>query len=300
MPVIPNDWRRGVTIVELLVALTLFGLLATVTLRLVRDQQRFQVGALEIIDTKRSARQAIDLLYGALRPASPADVYGASDSSIAFRSTQGVSHLCAVDTARTLLTLPQATGDDDDGLSTFLTMPRAGDSLLAFDPGEMMAGDDDTWSAHVLTSDPVGGTCPLRPAGLASRTTAGIAITVAPPLAQTVIVGVPVRFFRPSVYSLYRGSTGEWMLGYSTCAAGTCTPRQPLSGPYSPVASDGARGIAFSYFDVHGAATSDPSRIARADVVARSRSTSILDAGHLRGQRYHDSLAITIALRNRP
>jgi hypothetical protein len=66
------------------------------------------------------------------------------------------------------------------------------------------------------------------------------------------------------------------------------------------VASDGARGIAFDYFDVHGAATSDPSRIARADVVARARSTSILDAGHLRGQRYHDSLAITIAFRNRP
>ena len=89
------------------------------------------------------------------------------------------------------------------------------------------------------------------------------------------------------------------MLGYSTCAAGTCTPRQPLSGPYAPAASDGARGVAFAYFDADGAPTSDRSRIARADVVARSRSASILDVGHVRG-RYHDSLAITIALRNRP
>lgn len=301
MPLTPNDWQRqGVTLVELLVALTLFSLLATVVLRLVRDQQRFQVGALEIIDTKRNARQAIDLLYGALRPASSADVYGATDSSISFRATYTASHLCAVDSSRTLLTLPHAAGDDDSGLSTVLAMPRTGDSLLVFDPAERQAADDDTWTAHVVTSGPGGGACPMRPAGLATRTTSGLAIAVAPPLTQTTGVGVPVRFFRPSAYSLYRSSTGEWMLGYSTCAAGTCTPRQPLSGPYSPVASDGARGIAFDYFDVHGAATFDPSRIARADVVARARSTSMLAAGHLRGRRYHDSLAITIAFRNRP
>jgi prepilin-type N-terminal cleavage/methylation domain-containing protein len=301
VPLRPNDWRRqGVTLVELLVSLALFGLLATVVLRLVREQQRFQVGALEIIDTKRNARQAIDLLYGALRPASSADVYGVSDSSISFRATYAASHLCAVDSARTLLTLPHAAGDDDSGLSTVLAMPRAGDSVLVFDPAEGQAGDDDTWTAHVVTSGPAGGMCPMRPMGLASRTTAGLTVSVAPPLTQTAGVGAPVRFFRPSTYSLYRTSTGEWMLGYSTCAAGACTARQPLSGPYSPVASDGARGIAFDYFDVHGAATSDPSRIARADVVARARSTSILDAGHLRGQRYHDSLAITIAFRNRP
>jgi prepilin-type N-terminal cleavage/methylation domain-containing protein len=300
VPLTPNDRRRqGVTLVELLVSLTLFGLLATVVLRLVRDQQRFQVGALEIIDTKRSARQAIDLLYGALRPASSADIYGASDSSISFRSTIAGSHLCAVDSARTLLTLPHAANDDDSGLSTVLAMPRAGDSLLVFDPAERQDGDDDTWAAHVLTSDPARGTCPMRPAGLAARTTSGLAIFVAPPLTLSVGVGAPVRFFRPSAYSLYRSSTGEWMLGYSTCAAGICTPRQPLSGPYSPAASDGARGIAFEYFDVHGAATSNASRIARADVVARARSTSLLEAGHLRGQRYHDSLAISIAIRNR-
>jgi prepilin-type N-terminal cleavage/methylation domain-containing protein len=294
-----NDWRRGVTIVELLVALTLFGLLATVMLRLVRDQQRFQVAALEIIDTKRSARQAIDLLYGALRSASPADVYAVSDTSIAFRATHAASHLCAVDTSRTLLALPQAA-DDDGGLSMFLAMPRAGDSLLVFDPGDMLAEEDDTWRAHVLTAGPAGGTCPMRPTGLASRTTAGISIAVTPALAPSVEVGVPVRFFRPSAYSLYQSSTGEWMLGYSTCATGVCTVRQPVSGPYSPIASDGTRGVAFTYFDMYGTPTSDRSRIARADVIARSRSASILDAGHLPRQRYHDSLAITIALRNRP
>jgi hypothetical protein len=39
--------------------------------------------------------------------------------------------------------------------------------------------------------------------------------------------------------------------------------------------------------------------VARVDVVARARSPSVLDVAHVRGQRYQDSLAVTIALRNR-
>ena len=290
----------GVTLVELIVALTLFGVLATVMLRVVRDQQRFQVGALEIIDTKRNARQAVELLAAALRPVSAADIYAASDSSIAFRAIHGVSHICAIDSSRMLIALPAASAPDVTGISTFLTMPRAGDSVLVFDPGDRYSADDDTWRPHVLVADPGGGVCPLRPTGLASSSTAGLAISVAPPLAASIGVGTPVRFFRPTTYSLYRSSAGEWMLGYVACAAGACTARQPLSGPYSPSTSDGARGVAFEYFDALGAPTCDPSRIARAHMTARSQSGSILNFGHVRNKRYQDSLAITIGLRNPP
>lgn len=294
--------RPGVTLVELVVAFTLFGIVATLMLGVLRGQQRFHVGALEIIDTKRSALQAVHLLYGELRAASAADIYAISDSSVAFRATLGASHICAIDTARASITLPSATMAQATGLSAFLTMPRAGDSLLIFDPSDAPTGDDDRWHAHVLTADPSGGTCPLRPVGLATRTAEiamGIAITVTPALTQSILVGSPVRFFRPASYSLYRSAGGEWMLGYSTCAAGTCRGRQPLSGPYLPFAGGGAGGIAFRYFDANGTPTSDRLGIARLDVVARARSASVLDVAHVRGQRYQDSLAVTIALRNR-
>jgi hypothetical protein len=98
---------------------------------------------------------------------------------------------------------------------------------------------------------------------------------------------------------LYRSTGADWMLGYSTCVAGTCSVRQPLSGPYLPFASGGAGGLAFRYFDAQGAPTSERWRIVRVDVVARARSASVLDVAHVRGRRYHDSLAATIALRNR-
>ena len=293
--------RRGVTLVEMVVALTLFGVVASVILSVLRGQLRFHVGSLEVIDTKRSVQQATELLYGELRTTSTADIYSVSDSSVAFRTAVGASHLCAVDSARTSLTLPSTRTTRAAPLSAFLATPRAGDSLLIFDAGNTPDPADDRWHSHVLTADPRGGPCPPRPLGLASDATeaAGIALAVAPAVAENVIVGSPLRFFRPASYSLYRGTGATWMLGYSLCAAGTCTPRQPLSGPYLPFASGGAGGIAFEYVDVEGVATSDPRRVARIEVIARARSAAALTMGHLRGQRYQDSLAVTITLRNR-
>ena len=298
----PLRRRPGVTLVELVVALTLFSVVATIMLSVLRSQQRFHIGSLEIIDTRRSAQQAIDLLYSELRATSTADVYSMSDSSVAFRSMLGTSHLCAVDSGRGAITLPSTRARRPAPLSAFLTFPRAGDSLLVFDPGETPDRDDDRWHPHVLVTDPGAGVCPPRPAGLAADAieSAGFGVQIAPPIARTVTAGSPLRFFRPATYSLYRGSGATWMLGYSSCAAGTCTARQPLSGPYLPFASGAGGGIAFTFFDVDGNPTADPSSVARIDVVARARSLSTIDVGYLRGRRYQDSLAVSIALRNPP
>ncbi len=298
----PNTARRpGVTLVELLVALTLFGVVATIMLTILREQQRFHSGSLEIIDTRRSAQQAIDLLYGELRAISGADIYSMSDSSIAFRTAIGAAHLCAIDSGRASITIPSTRTTRVAPLSTFLALPRAGDSLLVFDGGDAPEPDDDRWHPHVLVADPGGGACPRRPHGLASDAieASGTAFRLAPPLPASIAVGSPLRVFRPASYSLYRGSGATWMLGYSSCAGGTCTVRQPLSGPYLPFTSGGGGGIAFAYFDAQGAPTSAGSQVARIDVIARARSTSAVQVGHVRGQRYRDSLATTIALRNR-
>ena len=54
--------RPGVTLVELVVALTLFSIVATIMLTMLRGQQRFHAASLEIIDTKRATQQATGLL----------------------------------------------------------------------------------------------------------------------------------------------------------------------------------------------------------------------------------------------
>lgn len=291
--------QAGVTLVELIVALTLFGLVATIMLSVLRGQQRFHLGSLEIIDTKRNVHQATELLYGELRAASTADIYAISDSSVSFRTTIGTSHVCAIDSVRSSITLPSTRTTRAAPLSAFHTLPRPGDSLLVFDPGDVPAADDDRWHPHVIVTER-GAPCPYRPFGLASDAAEafGTGVTITPPLATSVPVGSPVRFFRPASYALYRGSGSTWMLGYSSCAAGACTTRQPLTGPYLPFASGGGGGVAFQFFDREGALTTDRSRVARIDVVVRARSPSTVHVGHVRGQRYQDSLAVTVALRN--
>jgi prepilin-type N-terminal cleavage/methylation domain-containing protein len=291
--------RPGVTLVEMIVALTLFGIITTIMLRMLSEQHRFHIGSLEIIDTKRSTHQAIQLLYGELRALSTADIYAMSDSSIAFRTTHGISHICGIDSARASIALPSTRTTRFAPLSALLTVPRAGDSVLIFDPGDAPDPADDRWHAHLLVADLGSAVCPPRPFGLASNAaeTAGIAIAIVPPVTATVPIGSPLRFFRPARYSLYR-SGSSWMLGYSLCAASVCTTRQPLSGPYLPFASGGAGGVVFQYVDAQGATTSDRSRVKRIDLVVRAQSASTLDLGHLRGQRYQDSVTMTIALRN--
>jgi type II secretory pathway pseudopilin PulG len=282
---------------ELVVALTLLGVVATMILETLRGQQRFQVGMPQIIDAKRNAHQAVELLYGTLRGASSKDLYAIADSSISFRAIIGASYICGIDSAGTSITLASA---DERSLSTFQTTPRAGDSLLIFDPGESSTPDDDRWSSHTLTANPSGGLCPTRPIGLSTRVggSQSLGITITPGPTSNVVVGTPVRFFRPTRYSLYRGSAGEWALGYATCAAGACSTRQPLSGPYLPFAPAHAGGVSFEYFDARGSPTSDPANVVRIDVVTRTRTTSRVEVGHVREEHYTDSAAITIALRN--
>jgi type II secretory pathway pseudopilin PulG len=284
--------------VELVIALTLLGVIATMMLGTLRGQQRFQVGMLQIFDVKRSSQQAVDMLYASLRGASNSDLYAITDSSIAFRATFGASHICAIDSDRSSLTLASAA--DDTGLSTFLATPRAGDSLLIFDPGNSPTPGDDGWSSHTLSANPSGGLCPARPTGLSTRIAGSnaIAISINPPLGPNSFVGSPVRFFRPTRYSLYRGTGGEWVLGYSTCAAGTCSARQPLTGPYLPFAGGHAGGISFEYFDRQGLPTSNPANVASIHVIARARTASPITAAHLHGEHYTDSTAVMIALRN--
>jgi hypothetical protein len=268
-------------------------------LGVVQGQQRFHVGSLEIIDTKHNVHQAGALLYGALRGVPNVDLTAISDSAVAFRATIGTGFICSIDSSRSSVSLPGLRTGRTAPLSAFLTMPRAGDSLLVFDSGADAGDRDDAWQLHVLTVDPRAGICPGRPLGLASDAGdgSGIILSVAPPLAADVGVGAPVRFFRPANYSLYR-SGSAWMLGLAVCAAGSCTARQPLSGPYLPFAGGGTGGVAFDFRDAGGARARDRAHVIRIGVIARAKSQSVLDVGHVRRQRYQDSLRVTIGLRN--
>ncbi len=304
--------RRGITLPEMMVVLVLLGLVVGGLMTVLVRQQRFYTGTSEIIQTKGSARQAIDILSSELRGISTGtrggapnnvDIYAMSDSSLTFRSQFGASVMCSVDPTRTIITLPPRTMVAQNGLTSFLSDARAGDSVFVFDGGAQQGTIDDRWWRVALARDPAVGPCPVAPAGFtasAAEAAQGIEITLTGPLAPTIVVGAPIRFFRPASYSLYQEVDGNWWLGYFSCPANACSPRQPVSGPYRPYDRPGAAsGLSFAYFDSTGVATADPRQVARIDVIARSQSQFNLDVANTRNAKYQDSLGVSIAVRNR-
>jgi hypothetical protein len=301
----------GATLIELIVVLALGGAICALMLSMVVRQQRFHTGVSAIVEGKRSTRDAVELLSRELRPVATStaalaphgpDIYAMSDSAITFRAHLGSSVVCAVDANRTTITLPAVNGPPAMRLTTFVVLPRPGDSLFVFDRGTTSSRDDDAWYRFTIAAWLAGGFCPFRPLGLSSsdaESALALSMAVTPPLPGSIDVGAPIRFFRPTTYSLYRTSIGDWALGISTCAGGTCGVRQPVSGPYQPPTSGSSKGIALEFLDASGTPTMTPSAVARIDVVARTRSSTPLDIAHIRGTRYVDSLATSIAIRNR-
>ena len=304
--------HRGLTLPEMMVVLVLLGLVVGGLMTVLVRQQRFYTGTSEIIQTKGSARQAIDILSSELRGISTStrggapnavDIYAMSDWSLTFRSQFGGSVVCTIDPARTIITLPPRDMAAQNSLTSFLSDARAGDSVFVFDQGAQQGTNDDRWWRVALARDPEIGPCPVAPAGFtasAAEAAQGIRITLTAALAPDIVIGAPIRFFRPASYSLYQVPSGDWWLGYFACPGNVCSPLQPVSGPYRPYAAPGgASGLAFEYFDSTGAVTADPRAVARIDVEARSQSQYNLDVAHVKNRRYEDSLAVSIAVRNR-
>jgi prepilin-type N-terminal cleavage/methylation domain-containing protein len=304
--------HRGITLPEMMVVLVLLGLVVGGLMTVLVRQQRFYTGTSEIIQTKGSARQAIDILSSELRGISTGtrggapnavDIYAMSDAGITFRSQFGGSVLCTIDPTRTIVTLPPRDMGAQNSLTSFLSDARAGDSIFVFDQGAQQGTNDDRWWRVALAGDPAVGLCPVAPVGFtasAAEAALGIQLVLTEALAPDIVLGAPIRFFRPASYSLYQGPGGDWWLGYFACPGGVCTPLQAVSGPYRPYAVQGGpSGLAFEYFDSTGAVTADPRAVARIDVVARSQSAYNLDVAHVKNRRYEDSLAVSIAVRNR-
>src|SRR5688572_24487089 len=221
--------RRGITLPEMMVVLVLLGLVVGGLMTVLVRQQRFYTGTSEIIQTKGSARQAIDILSSELRGISTGtrggapnnvDIYAMSDSSITFRSQFGASVLCTIDPTRTIITLPPRTLAAQNSLTSFLYDAIAGDSLFVFDQGAQQGTADDRWWRVALARDPGVAPCPVSPvgfAGSAAEAAEGIEIVLTDPLAPDIVVGAPIRFFRPASYSLYQAGGTEWWLGYFSC-----------------------------------------------------------------------------------
>lgn len=309
MPLIRRG-RRGFTLVELLIAIAMFGLVMAGLMKVLVGQQRFYRGAAEMIDTQTNVRDAANVLQSELRgvSASLGDILAASATSIDFYEPLGTSIVCQMGAGRTSVIIPPDELVSQNGLTSWVRMPAATDRVLFYDLGGAAASIDDRWRADTLAAAPApAATCPTTTGFTMTTAEAaqGYTLQLSGALSTdyNIVPGSSIRIAREARLSLYQAGDGRWYLGYQQCPGGTCEPIQPVSGPYLPPGSNGTGGLTFTYYDNNGTLL-DPSSaasltaVARIDVTTRSATRSDVQIPGFASGRHIDSLSTSIALRN--
>jgi prepilin-type N-terminal cleavage/methylation domain-containing protein len=287
--------RRGYTLIELIVALSVgavvIGLGASIGFR----HQRFHRDVVIAVERADELDELVALMPISLRGIAPGEgdiaPGGARDTSLEFRAV--IASAVACDSASSTVLL--APADASPRLAAVLSRPQAGDTAWILDA----SGPTESWLTRAITQVfDSAAVCRLgnaAPDGLSARPSIALRLDGIPPETPTV-----VRVTRPWRYSLYHASDGDWYLGAKEWnpALLRYNTIQPVAGPLASAAGGGLR---FRYVDSLGADLTaiplDPRRIAGIEVGLRVDSVipgSYSHAASIRGRA-----TVVIALRNR-
>jgi prepilin-type N-terminal cleavage/methylation domain-containing protein len=304
--------RRGMTLVEVMIALVLLGIVSGVIMRVVLRQQRFYQGVNEIMTQRGQLRSGTSVLPVDLRSLSSIgeDILAVSDSAIEFDMNIGTSFVCETVVGGKVMVLPpKSTGKGNYFTSIApgvkLEVPEEvlrGVTVYVYNDSSTLGNFDDVWqklslvkydSTKAFCITPVPAYVDVFDAGEwrytleVTDTTGTVDNTPGGtngPISRYVGPGAPIRIMKRVRYALYQEADSKWYVGYSEFdkVHGKYGELTPVSGPYEPYAtgSGTATGFLFRYFDVDGveiapgANTADRARIARIDLVARARTAS--------------------------
>jgi len=309
--------RAGFTLSELMIVVTLLGIIGTALTSLLMKQQRFHAAVATMADARARMRDIATILPTDLRSISSAgqDILTYDLTSMQFRAFIGTSVLCKYATT-TIIDLPPQNLVSKNVLTSWINPPVANDVAFVYDEGTEAGNADDSWKPYTIsavTSAADATWCPsttvpqYATAADDGATRYRLTLASAPNQTQEPI-GMPIRLTREVKYSVYQGADNQWYVGYQTCTpnatfglAGTCGTREVLAGPVLPATTDASTsGLYFLYYDQAGnalTAAADRNKIARIDVGVRTTSGSLRGAGT--AAIAGDSLKFTIGIRNR-
>lgn len=300
--------RRGFTMVELLVALVLLGLVSAALYRVLVNNQRLYTAQTQRIDLSQNIRAAANILPAEFRQLDASDAAAASDivamsaDSITIHALRWTSFVCVAPVlngagaGRQMVIRGTQPGDPMFFGSRGVQLGV--DSMMVYLDGNQTTRLDDYYVPAKITGvTPAGAAlCPAIPgAGATAGTTVswdGNFYVPASNVANAIPVGAPVWGFERVTYKLFQAGDGLWYIGYRPwLPAGTAM--QPIIGPVLP------NGLTFSYFDSTGAATALRTRVARIDITVRARTAmAVRNGGTAPAQTIVDSIVTSVALRN--
>ena len=312
---------RGFTLIEMMIVVSLLGIIGTMLTTILVRQQRFHRAVASLSDSRARMRDIATILPTDMRGMSTAggDVLALSDTSIQFRAFVGTSIVCAKVTT-TELGLPPKVLASGSVLTAWIAPPRPNDIAYLYSDGSGRGNADDSWIPLKITDTTSSAAsadaswCPTSTLFTAAgdATSRRYKLTFAAAMDTSIHVGAAVRFAREVRYSIYQASDDNWYVGYQTCTPnatygqlGSCGTREVLAGPVQPGAADTtSSGMYFVFYNKSGTrltAVPTTDTIARITVGVRTLSQSLLKATTKTGGSVNavDSIRFTIGLRNR-
>ena len=290
--------RRGFTLIELMIALVLLGLVSAAVYKVLVNNQRVYLAQTQTIDLQQNIRAAAAILPAEFREldAADGDIKGMGPDSLRIRAMRQLAFVCAT---------PALGGGLGQIVLAIRTTPiygnrqtfKQGDSILVYWEGNPTSRNDDQWLPAQLQKDPDPGFC----ADSNVATHPAYLLTLQPTWinnptlnrAGAISNGAPVRGFDKVAYRSYQAADGNWYLGQRNPAQGGTI--QPVVGPLI-----GANGVTFTYYDSVGTVTADSSQVAQIQIVLRARTVAPI-RGPNGVQAYKvDSIVTRVALRNNP
>lgn len=272
--------RAGFSLVELLVALVIFVLVAASLYRVLNVSQRTARTQTEKAAMQGSLRTGVQLAIAELQELWTDEGVGSaitalSATSMTYEAMRGIGMSCAPVTATTI-TL-------DANTWTGLMTPVAGQGVYIFDQGvDETTENDDVWHDKTISAVAIG-TC-------ADGTTPAHILTLSTNLTiVTIKVPGPARTHEPMQLGLVASGGRNWL---GIAAGGALTP---LAGP---LASSGT-ALDFKYYDKNSAQTATLSNVKSIVLRLYGETDRMANAG-ISGTTslLNDSMIVRVQLRN--
>lgn len=286
--------KRGFTLVELLVALVLLGIVSGAIYQLLATNQRLYQEQNQRVDLNSNLRAAVAILPTEFRDLNAgdgveSDIYSMAAGEIAYKAQRALYIVCAVSN----IDIPNNKGTimfRTDQWFGIRPIDPSRDGLMLFAEGDPDTREDNMW-IHAVPG--AGGlSLPLACPDLGPSASLDVKSIRPAGALVNVSAGAPLRAYEVMKVLAYADTYGDYWVGRQQCVYGTsnCGSTQPVLGPIAP------NGLQFTYYDAGGIETADPTQVARIAimVIGKTRAPT--------GSRGYilDTLVTHVALRNNP